>query len=160
NEEMTLLFHEIRRMSEEHTYGDIDVVLPLDQFQGDYRSLAQAINDMVAGHIAVKKKAMSCMAEFGGGNFEASLERCAGKKAFINDAIERLRGNVKAFIAQMARMSDEHNKGDIDVVIPAEKFEGDFRVMATGVNDMVAGHIAVKKKAMSCIAEFGGAISR
>ena len=60
----------------------------------------------------------------------------------------------------MNHMSDEHNKGDIDVVIPADQFEGAFRVMAEGVNEMVAGHIAVKKKAMACVDEFGKATSR
>ena len=44
---------------------------------------------------------MACVAEFGKGNFEAALEKFPGKKAFINDNIEQLRANVKAFIAEM-----------------------------------------------------------
>ena len=153
--EVELLFAEIRRMSDEHNRGDIDVVIAVDQFQGEYRSLAQAINDMVGGHIAVKKKAMACVNEFANGNFDAALERFPGKKAFINETIERLRSNIKTFIAEMNRMSDEHNRGDIDVRIPVDGFEGAFQAMARGVNNMVAGHIEVKKKAMACIAEFG-----
>ena len=111
--------------------------------------------NMVAGHISVKKKAMACVDEFSKGNFDARSEQFPGKKAFINDAIERLRGNIKRFIEEMNRMSDEHNKGDIDAAIPVDRFEGAYRTMARGVNEMVAGHIAVKKKAMACIAEFG-----
>ncbi len=149
------LITEMKRMSEEHNKGDIDVVIPADRFQGAYRVMAEGVNDMVAGHIAVKKKAMACVTEFGKGNFEAPLEKFPGKKAFINDTIERLRANIQSFIVEMKRMSDEHNKGDIDVMIPVERFEGDYRVMAQGVNEMVGGHIAVKKKAMACVAEFG-----
>ncbi len=89
--------------------------------------MAEGVNKMVVGHIAVKKKAMACIAEFGKGNFDAELEKFPGKKAFINDTIERLRTNLKSFIAEMHRMSDEHNKGDIDVVIPVEKFEGAYQ---------------------------------
>ena len=152
---ISAVLDEIKRMSDEHNKGDIDVIITPEKFQGAFRTMAVAINDMVAGHIAVKKKAMACVDEFSKGNFEAPLERFPGKKAFINDTIERLRANVKTFIAEMNRMSDEHNQGDIDVTIPLEKFEGSFRVMAQGVNDMVAGHITVKKKAMACIAEFG-----
>ena len=55
----------------------------------------------------------------------------------------------------MTRMSDAHTAGDIDMVVPEEKFEGVYRTMAHGVNEMVMGHIAVKKKAMACVAEFG-----
>jgi methyl-accepting chemotaxis protein len=146
---------EMKHMSEEHNRGDIDVTIPVDKFEGSFRAMAQSVNEMVAGHIAVKKKAMACVAEFGKGNFDAPLEQFPGKKAFINENIERLRANFKEFITQMKRMSEEHTKGDIDVAIPAEKFEGSYRMMAEGVNEMVAGHIAVKKKAMVCVAEFG-----
>jgi len=149
------LISDMRHMSEEHNKGDIDVFMPCDTFVGDFRTMAQGVNEMVAGHISVKKKAMACVAEFAKGNFDAPLERFPGKKAFINENIEGLRANVKTFIAEMTRMSDEHNKGDIDVQIPTGKFNGDFRTMAEGVNEMVGGHISVKKKAMACIAEFG-----
>ena len=146
---------EMNRMSDEHNKGDIDVNISVEKFQGAYKAMAEGVNGMVAGHIAVKKKAMACVDEFSKGNFEAHLERFPGKKAFINEAIEGLRANIKNFISEMNRMSDEHNKGDIDVAIPAEKFQGAYKVMAEGVNGMVAGHIAVKKKSMACIGEFG-----
>ncbi|HUN89776.1 MAG TPA: methyl-accepting chemotaxis protein, partial [Terriglobales bacterium] len=149
------LVGDMKHMSDEHNRGDIDVVMPAEKFPGVYGVMAQGVNDMVAGHITVKKKAMACIDEFGKGNFEAPLEKFPGKKAFINETIERLRANVTGFIAEMNRMSNEHTKGDIDVRIPAEKFEGSYKVMAQGVNDMVAGHIDVKKKAMACIAQFG-----
>ncbi|MVA64010.1 methyl-accepting chemotaxis protein [Agrobacterium vitis] len=143
------------RMSVDHDKGDIDAILPVDAFKGDLSVMAKGINEMVAGHISVKKKAMACVQEFSEGNFEAALERFPGKKAFINDTVETLRGNLKGFIAEMNRMSAEHDKGDIDVFVPVERFKGDFAVMAKGVNDMVNGHIVVKKKAMACIKEFG-----
>jgi methyl-accepting chemotaxis protein len=146
---------EMHRMSTEHNLGDIDVTIPSDKFAGDFRAMAQGVNDMVAGHISVKKKAMACVAEFAKGNFNAPLERFPGKKAFINDNLEQLRQNLQSFIVEMNRMSDEHTKGDIDVQIPTAKFLGDFRTMAEGVNHMVSGHIDVKKKAMACVAEFG-----
>jgi methyl-accepting chemotaxis protein len=146
---------EIKHMSAEHDKGDIDVVIHVDGFKGEFRDMAKGINDMVAGHIAVKKKAMGCVAEFGRGNFAAPMEQLPGKKAFINEIIEQVRKNLTGLIEEMNHMSAEHDKGDIDVVINAQRFDGDFRKMAQGVNDMVNGHIAVKKKAMACIAEFG-----
>jgi len=148
------LFSEIHRMSEMHSEGDIDARIPVDSFNGDARSMAQAINEMVAGHIDVKKKAMACVAEFSKGNFDAPLERFPGKKAFINDSIEHLRSQFKTFIVDVNHMSDEHNKGDIDVFMASDRFTGDFHAMAEGVNGMVSAHIAVKKKAMACVAEF------
>jgi len=154
-DQLSSLIREMNRMSSEHDKGDIDVVIPVDKFHGAYQTMATGVNTMVNGHIAVKKKAMACIAEFGKGNFEATLEKFPGKKVFINDTIEQLRTNLKSFIAEMTRMSTEHDRGDIDIVIPVDKFQGSYQTMATGVNTMVMGHIAVKKKAMACLAEFG-----
>jgi methyl-accepting chemotaxis protein len=142
-------------MSTQHDLGEIDVVMPPESFQGTYRTMAEGVNKMVMGHISVKKKAMACISEFGKGNLEAELEKFPGKKAFINENIERLRATLKAFLKDMTSMADAHIAGDIDVVIPEEKFEGAYHSMAKGVNDMVMGHISVKKKAMACIKEFG-----
>ncbi|MRV72771.1 methyl-accepting chemotaxis protein [Duganella sp. FT92W] len=149
------LIAEINRMSAEHDKGDIDVTIDAQKFEGDFRTMAQGINAMVGAHIAVKKTAMGVVREFGRGNFDAPMEKLPGKKAFINDTIEQVRGNLKGMIDEMNKMSSEHDKGDIDVMIDAQKFEGDFRTMAQGINNMVAGHIAVKKKAMACVKSFG-----
>lgn len=148
------LIAEMRHMSTEHDKGDIDVTIPVEKFQGAYREMAEGVNTMVQGHIQVKKKAMACVASFAKGDYDASLERFPGKKSFINDNIEMLRTNVKQFIQEMRHMSSEHDRGDIDVVIPAERFEGAYHEMANGVNTMVQGHIQVKKKAMACVAAF------
>ena len=146
---------EISHMSAEHAKGDIDVVVDEAKFPEGYRPLARSVNEMVGAHIAVKKKAMAVVKAFGEGDFEAPMEQLPGKKAFINDTIETFRGNLKKFIAAMNHMSAEHDKGDIDVVIPVAEFPGDFKVMAQGVKDMVGGHIAVKKKAMAVVKAFG-----
>ena len=152
---LTGLNAEMRRMSDQHEAGEIDAIIDSAQFQGDFRGMADGINRMVGGHIAVKKLAMGVVAEFGRGNFDAPLAQLPGKKAFINDTVEHVRGNFKHLIAEINRMSAEHDKGDIDVVIDTAKFEGDFGAMGNGINQMVAAHIAVKKLAMGVVAEFG-----
>ncbi len=146
---------EMNTMSREHDLGDIDIKMDENRFKGDFGVMARGVNTMVFGHIAVKKKAMACIKELSEGNLDAPLEKFPGKKSFINDNIEALRTNLKNFIAEMNTMSREHDLGDIDVKMDEGRFKGDFGVMARGVNTMVFGHIAVKKKAMACIKEFG-----
>ncbi|MGN8000661.1 methyl-accepting chemotaxis protein [Sphingomonas sp. 22176] len=145
----------VAEMQAEHDRGDIDAVLPVDEFHGSLATVAKRVNALVASHIAVKKKAMACIEAFGEGDFEAKMEQLPGKKAFINDTIETLRTNLKGILSEMRQMYSEHEKGDIDVFLAVNKFPGDFAVMAKGVNEMVAAHIAVKKKAMACIKQFG-----
>jgi methyl-accepting chemotaxis protein len=149
------LIAEMNHMSAEHDRGDIDVMVDDSKFPGEFGVMARGINGMVAAHISTKKKAMACVAEFSRGNFAAPLEQFPGKKAFLNDTIETLRSNLTGLIGELNAMSAEHDRGDIDVMVDDTRFKGDFGVMARGINQMVAGHIAVKKKAMACVKAFG-----
>ncbi|MEN8908199.1 MAG: methyl-accepting chemotaxis protein [Clostridiales bacterium] len=152
---LSIFIKEMNNMSEQHDLGDIDVSVNEKKFQGAYKEMALGVNNMVNGHISVNKKAMACISEFSKGNFDAELEKFPGKKVFINENIERLRYNIKEFIKEMNHMSEEHDLGDIDVKVDEKKFQGAYKEMALGVNNMVNGHISVNKKAMECIGEFG-----
>ncbi len=65
-----------------------------------------------------------------------------------------LAGNLRRFVHEMNHLSQEHERGDIDVRLPAEQFEGAYREMAQGINDNLASYITTEKKAMACVAEF------
>ena len=92
---------DMSQMSREHDAGDIDVFMDAAKFQGDFGVMAKGLNDMVMGHIGVKKKAMAVFKAFGEGYFDAPMEQLPGKKAFINDTIELVRSNLKAVMADM-----------------------------------------------------------
>ncbi|MCG6551721.1 MAG: methyl-accepting chemotaxis protein [Candidatus Magnetominusculus sp. LBB02] len=126
---------DMNHMSDEHTKGDIDVQMDTNKFEGSYKTLAQGLNDMVFGHIAVKKKAMACIAEFGRGNFEAPLEQFPGKKAFINDMIEQVRKNLKGLIVDTDLLANSALEGRLSVRADASKHEGDFRKIVNGINN-------------------------
>jgi methyl-accepting chemotaxis protein len=99
--------------------------------------MAEGINKMVAGHIAVKKKAMACVKAFGEGDFEAELEKFPGKKAFINETIETLRGNLKAVVAEIQRLIDASADGRLSERGRADRFSGDFAGLIGGINTML-----------------------
>lgn len=145
----------MNHMAKQHDEGDIDVVITEDKFKGAYKTMAEGVNKMVAGHITVKKRAMAIVDEYANGNIEPTLEQLPGKKAFINKTLNTLQNNLKTFIDEMNHMSAEHEAGDIDVVIDESKFKGAYHTMAAGVNQMVNGHISVKKRAMQIVKEYG-----
>jgi len=149
------LIRDINHMSSEHDLGDIDIMIPEKNYSDEFLIVAKGINAMVSDHISINKMALGVIEEFGKGNFDAPLEKLPGKKVFINETIESVRGNLKGLISDINNMSQEHTLGDIDVRIPSSNYEGEFNTMAQGINDMVNGHIEVKKMSMGVIAEFG-----
>jgi methyl-accepting chemotaxis protein len=133
---------ELNKMSQAHDEGDIDAVIGVANFQHDFRTMADGINAMVAGHIAVKKKAMACVAEFGRGNFDAPLEQFPGKKAFINDTVEQVRRNLKALMADINKLIDAAREGQLDVRADASAHTGDFEKIVQGINAILNNVIA------------------
>jgi len=134
-DELSVFAAEMKAMSDAHNAGDIDVAIPEDKFEGTFRIMAKGVNDMVNGHITVKKKAMACVAEFAKGNLDAELEKFPGKKAFINENIERLRVAVKALVVEANGLSQAAVEGKLATRADASKHQGDFRKIVQGVND-------------------------
>jgi methyl-accepting chemotaxis protein len=136
-DELSAFAAAIKTMSDAHNAGDIDAVIPEEEFEGIYRTMAKGVNDMVNGHITAKKKAMACVAQFAQGNFEAELEKFPGKKTFINENIERLRVAVKALFTEVHLLSTASGEGKLATRADASKHQGDFRKFVEGVNEML-----------------------
>src|SRR5208337_436087 len=148
-DELSAFAAEMKAMSDAHNAGDIDVQMPEEKFEGIYKTMAKGVNDMVQGHITVKKKAMACISEFSKGNLEAELEKFPGKKAFINENIERLRAAVKALATDTNFLIKASLEGKLSTRADASKHQGDYRKIVQGVNEMldaVIGPLTVSAK--------------
>lgn len=132
------LVQEMSHMSSEHERGDIDVVVDAGRFQGEFRTVAQGVNDMVAAHIAVKKMAMHAVSELGNGNYDVPMQKLPGKKAFINDTIERVRGLLKQ--ASVAAGENLRIRQALDVVpsaVMVADVQGVIRYANKSVTDLL-----------------------
>ena len=147
--------HEMARMEEEHNQGNIDVNIDISKFKGAYREMAVGINRMVANHIAVMTKSTACINDFAKGDFSTELEPFPGKLALVNQGVEGLRYNISTLITDMRHMAEAHTKGNITVQMQPEKFAGDYRLLAEGVNEMVHEYIEENKVVVSTIEQFG-----
>lgn len=142
-------------MSAENKAGNIGAIIRANQFHGSYKVMAENVNEMAANQADVMRKVTACIAEFSKGNFEAPLERFPGQRAFINEGVELLRANIKAFITDMQMMSEQHDLGEIDATIDTSKFTGAYAEMAKGVNEMVGAHVQEKEEVAQLMKALG-----
>jgi methyl-accepting chemotaxis protein len=142
-------------MSAENKAGNLKAAINADNFQGSYQVMAENINVMTVNQADVMRKTTQCIAEFANGNFDAPLERFAGQRVFINEGVELLRSNIKAVLADMQHMSQEHDAGDIDVVIDEAKYQGAYAQMVHGVNTMVCAHVQEKDEMIKVMKDLG-----
>ncbi len=131
------LQHEMNGMSEKHDIGEIDVKIDTNEFKGAYKVMAEGINNMVFGHIGDNKKAMACFEEFGSGNFDAPIEQFPGKKALINEVVEKVRVNLKRVLSELIGLINASKQGQLQTRAKADDFQGGWKQIMTGINDML-----------------------
>lgn len=129
-----MLIGEMERMASEQALGDLDARIDESKFQGSFKTVAEGVNAMAAGHIEMNGKAIGCFRSFGEGDMDAVIEEFPGKKKFINDAIEQVRDNIKALIVDTQTLVCVAAEGHLDIRANAVRHRGDFRKIVEGVN--------------------------
>ena len=120
----------VTHMAEEHEAGDIDIFVKLDDFSiPAIRDAADKVNEMVLDHINTKKAAMAAVEQFGEGNFDAQFPQQKGKRVFLNEIIEKVRGNFRNVVEEVRRLSDSIVSGNLDVQPNLSTFTGEYRVL-------------------------------
>ena len=122
-----------------------------NKFKNDFALLAKGVNNMVFGHIAVKKKAMACIQQFGKGNMDDPLEKFPGKKAFINETVEQVRANIKALVTDVNMLAKAGVEGRLNTRADAAKHQGDFQKIVDGVNNTLDSVVGPITKVMACL---------
>ena len=88
------------------------------------------------------------------GNFNINMDT----RNISNDEIGKLTLNiyslvdtVKGIIYDMEHMSQEHERGDIDVFVDADKYQGEYRAMVIKVNEMVEHYLIMIRESLDGI---------
>ena len=149
------LLEELGRMSRAQAAGDLDAALREDAFQGAYRELAREVNAMVAGHVALERRAMATFADVAHGDFAATLPPLPGKQRFVNEALDGVRAALSGLVAEVTRVTKAHEAGDVDALLDAARFQGGYRAIAEGVNGMARDQAELTRKLLACISAFG-----
>ncbi|WP_198321079.1 methyl-accepting chemotaxis protein [Azohydromonas aeria] len=153
---LNTLLAQMKHMAREHEAGDIDVVVDVNLFRGEYRTVAQGVNDMVAAHIDVKKRAIAVFEAFGRGDFSAAMAQLPGKKAFINRTIEQVRANLQALIKDADLLAQAAQEGRLDVRADTARHQGDFRRIIDGVNGTLDAIVAPIEELRAVLAALEG----
>ena len=136
--------------------GKLDIRGDAEKYKGDWNKMFSGLNELVDSFVAPINFTAEYVDRISKGNLPPKItDVYYGDFNEIKHNFNQLIDVLNEFISDMKNMSDEHDAGDIDIVMPASKYEGAYQQMAQGVNNMVDGHISVIKKAMACVKDFG-----
>lgn len=156
------MINAVNAVSEDHARGEIDSVLKVQQFEGSFAQLANSFNATIAGLIDMNMQAMAVFKQFGEGDFNAPIAVMPGKKQFITDTIEQVRGNLKLLMRDVHFLSLAARDGNITVRANADAHQGDFSQIIAGMNnilELIAAPIITVKQSTETIAKAAQEIS-
>ncbi len=132
---VTSMIEDINHMAQEHHKGNVDVLIPVDKYQGAFKDMAVSLNDMLVEYTTLTGKVLGCVSEFGKGNFDAALEKYPGRRAAINVTIEQVRSNLKALVTDAEMLVSAAKAGRLATRADASKHMGEYRKIVQGVNE-------------------------
>jgi methyl-accepting chemotaxis protein len=109
--------------------------LALERIVGNIRTQAETANKIALGDFNVDVKVQS-------------------DQDLLARSMKKVLDTLRSFIGEIEHMTKEHSAGDIDVFIPAAKFQGAYMTIAQGINDLVQGHERDMRMAMDLIKAF------
>jgi len=110
------LVEEMNRMSREQNAGDLDARIDVEAFEGVYHEMAQGVIDQVFTHIGVKRRIIEVVSEYSKGNFALTMERLPGKKAFIHEAVDKVRDGLRDMLAKIGEAANNLNSASAEIL--------------------------------------------
>ena len=136
-ETLNSLLYEMEHMYDEHERGEIDSFIHDEKFNGAFRSVAAHLNEMVKSHIGTMQKSIAAFTAIAEGSFDEPFEKLPAKKAFIHEAVEHMREQIKMVILEVEGMISASVAGDFALVqIDESKYKGGWKNIMKGLNNV------------------------
>ena len=131
------LISDMDHMADDHDKGKISTFIEAASFDGEYGTVAEKINDMMKSAMETQNKVVGTFMEIADGNFAADMERLPGEKAQLNDAVNDMRTRIKTVSDEIKFLINAAAvKGDLAVNINEEKYNGGWRDIMKGLNEL------------------------
>lgn len=147
---------EVATLTEAAIAGRLSTRADTDQHHGGFQQVVTGFNATLDAVIGPLNVAASYVDRIARGDIPPAItDNYNGDFNTLKNNLNTCIASLNTLIQEMNRMSAEHDAGETDVRIDERLFEGAYQAMASGVNEMVSGHIVVSEKAMACVHEFG-----
>ncbi|APV51377.1 hypothetical protein BWI17_17780 [Betaproteobacteria bacterium GR16-43] len=124
-------------MGQRHDEGAISFRIDAAKFDGAYRQMAEKVNTLAAGHIAVKMKVVEVIGHYARGDLSVDMDRLPLEKAKITEAMDGVKSSLMAINGEILKLTDAASHGDFSARGDAERFEYDFKKMIEGLNELM-----------------------
>ncbi len=147
-----------------HAAGAVRASIDVEALAEPYRSLARDINRLAQTHVDRQFHVVDVVSKYAQGDLSAELERLPGELAAVNAAIDRTKAGfdelsarsaaMDEFTAALAKLTAQHDRGEIDTELAVEDFTGDYRRTAELLNALVRSHLDVQREIVRVVGRY------
>jgi len=124
-------------------------------FTGDWRKLVNGINGLVDAFVTPFAVTSDYVDRISKGDIPPMItQEYKGDFNEIKNNLNQCINNLNILISEMLSLNENHKAGDIEALIPLDKFGGAYRQMAKGVNDAVSNHVNVILKILDILGHY------
>ncbi|MCL1842190.1 MAG: methyl-accepting chemotaxis protein [Defluviitaleaceae bacterium] len=129
---------DISKLSHEvSVVGDIDYSIEASKYSGGYKEMIESLNQFKTDFVDDIWAVLGALGNVNKGDFNASLKKLPGKKAAINENVDGLMSNLKGVGGEIdAMINSLAVKGEVNFQIDTKKWEGNWRDIMAGLNDI------------------------
>jgi len=129
------LLVEVAMLVESAKTGKMDVRIQPGKFEGAYRELCDAINEMLGSLVAPVREGTSVLTRIAAGDLSARVEgEYLGDHAVLRDSVNGTIDTIRGLIEEVEALSRSARDGKLDVRVDADAFRGDFQRLVAGLN--------------------------
>jgi methyl-accepting chemotaxis protein len=129
------LLVEVAMLVESAKTGKMDVRIQTGKFEGAYRELCDAINEMLGALVAPVREGTSVLTRIAAGDLSARVEgEYLGDHAVLRDSVNGTIDTIRGLIEEVEALSRSARDGKLDVRVDADAFRGDFQRLVAGLN--------------------------
>jgi methyl-accepting chemotaxis protein len=125
-------------MALRHDEGTISYRIPTEGFPGEFGSMIEGTNRLVAGHVALKLRLIEIMQRYAVGDLTLDMDRLPGEKAVLTETMDVVKRNLTAINSEVKRLAAAAATGDFTARGDEAAFEYDFRKMVGDLNHLMA----------------------
>jgi len=120
-----------------HDAGEIDHRIDGAALPGAYGRMAEAVNALAAGHLAVQARMADVAGAYAQGDFSVDMDRLPGQKARITAAMDEVKANLGAMKADILRLSAAAGRGDFSERGDPTRYRHAFAEMVSALNRLM-----------------------
>jgi methyl-accepting chemotaxis protein len=135
--------------------GNLSVRADAERHQGDFRKIIAGINFTLDAIVVPLQETIEQIKNYSRGDMSGQLTaEYKGEFAELKKRLNYLTMTMKGVIDSCAYVKNQHDQGNTDIEIAAERFKGDFGVMASNVNELVKSHIALQHRVVEVVQQY------